>query len=522
MGQRSEAKIAEILAIMRSKPPLDVPEGSRLTVHAGVSRFAFLYEKIRNAVDYQDDHLLRKNAILRILKRQLVLETEAEQVASHLIRELIAARYLPNGVLPDSLVSDAACVIRKVQAVRSGQFNSRHQKWLLGVVAAELEDVLGDHDQEKTLINFLYESLGDRITLKGAVMDETERRLQVYIACYRTMFKVDDDLLGYKLVRAYHSAWMQPDVWIAQPQNMALQMVGVEMKVRGQLRHALSQKFISAIKPWAISLSLLRRALHENAQETDRLFHEPGALTSAIEQMAGRLYKESRGKLRRGIVRAVIYLFITKILIALALEVPAEMYFYKDFNKLSLLINVLFPPVLMFLIGSLIRVPGKDNTARIVRGVDELLSPEGPKGREIKIPSARHGLSRFLFRTFYAFTFFLIFGLVFNVLGKIYFTWISSLIFIFFLTIVSFFAFRLRLTARECVVVERMDTFSNALVDFISLPILRVGQWLSTSISRINIFIFFFDFIIEAPFKLFLNVLEEWFAFMKEKREELQ
>ena len=65
-------------------------------------------------------------------------------------------------------------------------------------------------------------------------------------------------------------------------------------------------------------------------------------------------------------------------------------------------------------------------------------------------------------------------------------------------------------------------SFSYALVDFFSLPILRVGQWLSTSISRINIFIFIFDFIIEAPFKLFLNVLEEWFAFMKEKKEELQ
>ncbi len=60
------------------------------------------------------------------------------------------------------------------------------------------------------------------------------------------------------------------------------------------------------------------------------------------------------------------------------------------------------------------------------------------------------------------------------------------------------------------------------LIDVVSLPILRAGQWLSQSISRLNVFLFFFDFLFEAPYKLFLSVLEEWFAFMKEKKEELQ
>jgi hypothetical protein len=63
---------------------------------------------------------------------------------------------------------------------------------------------------------------------------------------------------------------------------------------------------------------------------------------------------------------------------------------------------------------------------------------------------------------------------------------------------------------------------STAVLDFISLPILRAGQWLSMGISRINVFLFFFDFLFEAPFKIFLSVLEEWLQFMKEKKEELQ
>ena len=54
------------------------------------------------------------------------------------------------------------------------------------------------------------------------------------------------------------------------------------------------------------------------------------------------------------------------------------------------------------------------------------------------------------------------------------------------------------------------------------VPILRAGRFLSESVSRFNVFVFFFDFIFEAPFKLFLNILEEWSAFMREKKEQLQ
>jgi hypothetical protein len=315
---------------------------------------------------------------------------------------------------------------------------------------------------------------------------------------------------------------MRPEEWIEAPRDMALQMGGVEMKVQMQLKHRMAQKFLMSVKPWAIALMMLRDVVLEKPDQAAALLENTEELHAAIGRMAARRYQESRGKLRRGTVRAIIYLFITKILLALAIEVPFESLLYNEIRWVSLLINVSFPPVLMLLVGSLIRVPGKENVDRIKRAVDELLSVEGPKGREIKIPKARGGLGRFFFRLVYALTFLVTFGLIYALLNALKFTWVSSGIFIFFLCIVSFFAFRLRQAAREYIVVERTDRFSNVLIDFFSLPILRAGQWLSASVSRINIFIFFFDFIIETPYKIFLNILEEWFGFMKEKKEELQ
>jgi hypothetical protein len=48
-----------------------------------------------------------------------------------------------------------------------------------------------------------------------------------------------------------------------------------------------------------------------------------------------------------------------------------------------------------------------------------------------------------------------------------------------------------------------------------------MGQWLSTRLSNINVFVFVLDFIIEAPFKTFVEIFEGWIYFIKEEREKI-
>ena len=57
----------------------------KIKVHQVSSRIAFLYERIRNTVDYKEEHLLRKTAIERILKRRLMTEKNELDVAKFLI-----------------------------------------------------------------------------------------------------------------------------------------------------------------------------------------------------------------------------------------------------------------------------------------------------------------------------------------------------------------------------------------------------------------------------------------------------
>lgn len=519
----SSAKIAHLAKTVQPRPLPDVPESSRITVHAAVSRFSVLYEKARNAVDYQEDHLLRKSAIARILKRQLALDGDPRSMGHQLVRELIAARYLPNGVLPETLGDGVADILAKYVVLHRLEVGSdTHHQWLLGIIAAELEEYLDENGQDKMFTHFLYEQLAERITLAEGVSNEDDRRIQVYIACHRALIKADDEMIGYRLVRAFHPLWMNPASWIAAPADMAHQMVDVESRVRTALEDPLAQKFQHAVKPWAISLNILRTALNENPGGAEKLLNNEEARHEAVKRIAEKRINESKAKLRRGTFRAMIYLFITKMLFALAMEIPSELLFYREVHRMSLAINVLFPPVLMFLVGLLIRPPGKDNVRRIVQGVDELISEEGPKGREVR-PAKQHGfVGQVLFGSAYIFAFLLTFGMTFIALQFLYFTWVSAAIFIFFLCVVSFFAFRLRLVTREYVAVPRPDNVLTIISDFFSIPILRAGRFLSESISRFNVFVFFFDFILEAPFKIFLNILEEWSAFMKEKKEQLQ
>jgi hypothetical protein len=86
--------------------------------------------------------------------------------------------------------------------------------------------------------------------------------------------------------------------------------------------------------------------------------------------------------------------------------------------------------------------------------------------------------------------------------------------------LVSFFAYRIRHSAKEYEMVERQGLL-EPFMDFFLMPVLQAGQFLSREIARLNIFIFIFDFILEAPLKVIFEVVEEWIRFIRMKKDEI-
>lgn len=64
-------------------------------------------------------------------------------------------------------------------------------------------------------------------------------------------------------------------------------------------------------------------------------------------------------------------------------------------------------------------------------------------------------------------------------------------------------------------------SFASVLFDFLFVPVIQAGRRLTENISKINVFLFFFDLFIETPFKVIFGFFEQWFLFLRAQREKL-
>jgi hypothetical protein len=266
---------------------------------------------------------------------------------------------------------------------------------------------------------------------------------------------------------------------------------------------------------------ILRDLINQGFVEVEEIFSSPEKLAKAAETAADRRYQRALATLRRSAINSFIYIFITKMVFALAIEIPYELYAASHVNPLPILINLFFPPALMLFMALTVESPTKENTRRIVEEI--LATTFGENGLspiKIDFSSQKSPFLTFLFRFFYGLAFLLTFGLTVFVLEKLHFSFVSLAIFFFFLSSIAFFAFRIRSSFKELVVGEEGANFVSTVFDFFMLPFVKVGRAISTGLREVNIFIFIFDIILEAPFKTLLEIIEEWRKFLREKQEE--
>src|SRR3990167_4473493 len=83
-----------------------------ISISTRTARASFIYERMSNALDYKEEHLIRRNSIERMLRRRLG-SGKRDNLAENLIYELIHARYLPNNAIPQSKISELEEIFEK-------------------------------------------------------------------------------------------------------------------------------------------------------------------------------------------------------------------------------------------------------------------------------------------------------------------------------------------------------------------------------------------------------------------------
>ncbi|OGY43833.1 MAG: hypothetical protein A3B89_00305 [Candidatus Buchananbacteria bacterium RIFCSPHIGHO2_02_FULL_40_13] len=507
------------------KAPKDV---EKIKLSQMISKLGFFYEKFRNAIDYNDEHLVRRNSLERFLRRQLLLllEKDPSKISEALIHEFIRAQYLPNDTLPETFILEVAQPIQKYLAIIDYISYNRLPKssklidWLIGITSAEINEKLTPNNKEVAIANLMYSHLIDNIAFHKTNIDKKERDLQIYIATLRTLLKADPSTLRYFLLKLYLPNWNLAEP--AEIEHFSRHIYNVKNKIDSHLSHPIGFQLTRNLRPQAVFFNILKEVMELNKDHLKELFADNELLEKSIEEIVVGNYKKIKTKLIGTILRVILYIFFTKTILAFIIELPYDYFILEQIHWYALITNIAFHPLLMFFIAMTIRIPGVKNTQLIIAEIKKIIA-----GEERKIVFKAKGLMRrgsvsyFIFNTIYIIMFSISFGLIISILNFFNFNVPSGILFVFFLTIVSFFGFRLRNLAKQLSVVPRKDNFFSFLVDFISLPIIRVGRFFSTNFAKINIFLFILDFLIETPFKALVEFLEKAVSFINEKREEI-
>jgi hypothetical protein len=157
------------------------------------------------------------------------------------------------------------------------------------------------------------------------------------------------------------------------------------------------------------------------------------------------------------------------------------------------------------------------NTDAVIRGMHEVFY-EG-KVRAVRIRPESAALVSIFGFIYFLLICALLSGII-GILASLDFNMVSMILFVFFLTLVSYFAFRIRHNAQRWKVAGNGGPVT-LIVHVAAVPLVRVGRWLSQKFSTVNVLVLFMDFILETPFKLLLNFSSKFFVYLREKADDV-
>ncbi|MBI4598637.1 hypothetical protein HY734_00385 [Candidatus Uhrbacteria bacterium] len=516
---------AFVSTVQQSRQPKPAPAGEVIRVSETVSAAAVVYETIRNSMEYDEEHVLLRNAIRRILSRRWG-EGRNDRLASDLVHELVWARYLPNKEVSVAVIDEVAVILRKYaplffQIEPATRDRQKRFLWLIDVLATDIERHLAPPTADESLVSFAYQDLKARFEWLSPLVQPEDRDLQLYLAVHRAMLKSNVATLRYKILCLYY-----PD-WASQPPEPLVEQIAGNVftvidAIEAQIRHPAADRLFRLVQKQAVAYHVLRDIIEKDPFAFEGIVPDEKRLQKAVVDAAIGRYDRFRSRLRRGVLRAAAFLFLTKTVLAILVEVPYDIAVAKSANYLPLLTNILFHPLLLGVIGLTVRIPEDKNTAAILDAVRSILQLSEPRPVCFAVKQRWHSPAvRALFGAMYAAMFLLTITLIATLLRRLHFNVLSITFFLFFLSLVTFFGLKIRGGLRDLLMIEKSGGFVSLFFDMFFLPIVRLGRWIILRAPRINVFLFFFDFIIEAPFKALIQLVEGWLDFLREKKEEI-
>lgn len=474
------------------------------------------YEQLRNAAENTEEHLLLQNAIRRYFRQVLLtrdrkfLDASGEELAI----ELTLAGYIANDSLTTSQVgsinSTAAAYGKLYDGLRDKKISADQAlSWMLDMLSVAVEREVSDRTDDDVFMQFCFEYFSETIKAKHVFPDKvpTDYELALFMAVHRSLLKSDNAVIRADIMRRHQI-----------PADDIQGFIKLNRHIDKLLNSAVTERLFRLVDRQAAPERIIRRMLNEGV-DVRKLLEQKTKFMTAYSVQIEREYSQVKKRIRKAIIRSIIFLFITKILIGLAIEVPYDLAVHGSIIWLPLIVNLFFPPVYMALLSLTLVLPGPANAQALSERITAVLYTTDATVELHRSGSAKSGSKAFSIG--YAIFGVVLIALISWGLFNIGFSMLHLLIFFIFLSTASFLGFRLSRMVRELEVGSSEQSSLTFIRDMLYLPFVVIGRWLSDRYARLNIITLALDMIIELPLKTVLRLVRQWTIFINAKKDEL-
>src|SRR3989344_6922111 len=310
-------------------------ESNKITVSPTVSLFAIAYEKFRNVIQYREESIIRRSAIERILKRRFALNSDGKNEAENLIRELLWARYFPNESLGQLDVLKVQEIIDKYQLLkrevvggRSDNRKNYYSEFIFDLMSCEIEEALTpETSQTNALFTFyIYQVLKDKLKIEE--VDENTKNAYFFIALDKAFNKSDLPYLRYHLFTLYNdkvSALTSSEI-----KEQGSKLVNLFDDIDKLIKNTIVERVLRFVRGHIPPFKILFDLFLKKRTDIEKILKNNGNLWIEIEKLCRDKYDFVKGRLNSLALKAIIYIFLTKKLIAFIVEYPLSLYYFGN------------------------------------------------------------------------------------------------------------------------------------------------------------------------------------------------
>lgn len=475
------------------------------------------YEQLRNAAEYTEEHLLLQRAIKRFYRRSFSFfaKRKMKNMGEELIVELTQAGYLSDGQFSQETASKinalSATYMHVYAELREARISRDEAgEWVLSLLSVEVESLLNPHSSHNALTYVAYQHYLEVFPREMLITEESEAdtyEISLYIAVHQALLKSDIGIVRHDLMRMYQQS----------PQNLP-GFIEFNRTVTELFVSPLTARLKRAVSKHAAPLRILKSLIDDRA-DLPELLTNRAVFLDAFDRQVSHEYKQVNRRLNRGIIKSIIFIFITKVIIGIGIEVPYDLIVIGAVAIVPLAINLLFPPFYMASLRLAFKLPTQANARVLHDYIDKILFGEGqPAMLPFRNPTRRLPVwSKFM----YSLLFFIPFAITVYVLHLFHFNIVQMVIFFIFMSTASFLGFRLSGMIRELELMTHQNPLFSTIRDFFYMPFIMVGQWISSKYAKVNAVAYFLDIAIELPLKTVLRLFRQWTRFLNEKHDEL-